>query len=570
MSYVDVDDENFNNFINKKYAKYKIPKEKKTMREICYPKQFQLQLPQLFLAQFINPKTIYKGVLIYHGLGSGKTITAIEIAENFKNKSAIIIVLPASLQTNFQSELRSPIIGNYYLTDTERLILKNNAPSSEIYKDIIRKSDARIAKYYTIYSYDIFVRLLKQNKLDFDNTLLIIDEAHNMISETGTRYEELYNAVHSADDSLRLVLLTGTPIKNLPSEIALTMNLLLPEDNQLPTDKEFVKEFMNISYTKNGPVYSVKNMDYFKETIRGYVSYFRGADPISYPRSEIFFVKTKMSNKQYRLYKKIIRVESKNTQVKDYVNEEISNSFFIATRAVSNIVFPNNKLGEKGFESMTDDDYTVSKMRELSPKFVKILRKIKKCEGTVFVYSNFKQYAGLKTFAAFLEHQHFKNYETAGPGSRRYSFWTGGENKMYKEEVRAVFNNKNNADGSQIKVILGSASIREGVTLLRLQEIHLIDVSWNFSKMNQIIGRGIRFCSHKDVPYDKQLVNVYFYLATDPDIKVSIDEYILKMAINKEIINKQFEKNMKEAAIDCELFKNANTKAGEDDYICDS
>ena len=569
MAYVDVDDENFYKFINKKYAKYKIPNEKKTLKQICFPTKFQLQLPQLFLADFINPKTPYRGVLVYHKIGSGKTCNVIRIAESFRKElTKVIVALPASLDNNFRNELRSQCAGNNYLTEVERLTLSKVHPSDEAYKAIIRKSDERINKYYTIYSYDIFVKLLKQNKLNLDDSLLIVDEVHNMVSETGTRYEEFYNAVHSAEN-LRLVILTATPIYDQPQEIALTMNLLLPEDKQMPTGKDFINEYMDIKYTKNGPIYHVKNMDLFKEEIRGYISYFKGAPSYSYPRSELFFVKTRMSDKQYKLYKKIVSAESRITAVKDYVNEEISNSFFIGTRAVSNIVFPNNKIGMKGFESMTDDDYTITRMRELSPKFVKILRKIKKCEGTVLVYSNFKEYAGLKTFAKFLDHQHFKNYATDGPGVRRYGIWSGDEHKLYKEEVKAVFNNKNNVDGSQMKVVLLSPAAKEGISFLRVREIHLIDVYWNFSRMNQIIGRAIRFCSHKDVPYEKQLVDVYIYLATHPDIKISIDEYILKMALNKELINKQFESALKESAIDCSLFKNANVEVGTD-ILCET
>lgn len=568
MSYVDIDDDNFYSFINKKYAKYKIPNEKKTLRQICFPKKFQLQLPQLFLAEYINPKTPYKGILVYHGLGSGKSCAAIQIAEKFKRVSSIIIVLPAALESNFRSELRSLCGGNNYLKDNERLTLGNIHPSSNEYKEIIKRTDERINKYYTIYSYDKFVKLLKNDKLNLENTLLVIDEIHNMVSETGIRYEELYNAVHSTDESTRLVILTGTPIYNAPEEIALTMNLLLPDDKQLPTGRNFTKKFMDIKYTKSGPIYNVKNMDTFKKSLKGYLSYYQGAPTYVYPRSELFFVKVKMSDKQYKLYKKIVAIESKGTKIKDYVNEEISNSFFIASRAVSNVVFPNGKLREKGFESMTDDDYSISSMRELSPKFTKILRKIKKCEGTVFVYSNFKEYAGIKTFAKFLEYQHFKNYNSNGGGKRRFAIWSGDESKMYKEEIKAVFNNVNNVDGSQLKVILGSSAIKEGVSFLRLAEIHIIDVYWNFSRMNQIIGRGIRFCSHKDMPYEKQLVNVYIYLAVDPDIKISIDEYILKMALNKELINKQFKKTLKESAIDCELFMNANLVSDED-IICD-
>ena len=68
------------------------------------------------------------------------------------------------------------------------------------------------------------------------------------------------------------------------------------------------------------------------------------------------------------------------------------------------------------------------------------------------------------------------------------------------------------------------------------------------SKMDQIIGRAIRFCSHKDVPYSKQLVKVYIYMATHSKIKKSIDQHIMSMAIQKRIINSKFENALKEAS----------------------
>ena len=567
--YVDVNDDDFYEFINKKYNRYKIPKQKKTLKEICFPTKYEFQIPQKFLAEFINPKTPYKGILVYHRIGAGKTCTAIKIAENFKKIKKIMIVVPASLKGNFYSELRSFCAGSNYLTDQERQLLKKYHPSSREYIEIIKRSDERIDKYYTIYSYNKFIDLVQTGKINLKNTLLIIDEIHNMISETGTYYENLYDAIHSAPDDLRLVIMSATPIFDKPIEIALTMNLLL-RDEQLPTGGEFVDTFMDITYTSKGPVYNVKNMDLFKDYCRGFISYFRGAPPTAFPKTEMHFVRTKMSENQMRLYKKIISHEAPNAKLGDYVNEDISNSFFIGTRMVSNICFPNRKIGEEGYNSLRNKDLTMVGMRNWSPKFVKILRKIKKADGTVFVYSNFKEYGGIKSFVKFLEHQHFKDYAEHGSGRKRFAIWSGDQSFALKEEIKAVFNNKNNTDGSQIKVILGSPSIREGVSLLRVQEVHILDPYWNNSKLHQVVGRAIRFCSHKDLVADKRLVKVYMYLAVHPDIKMSIDEYILKMAATKERINEQFELALKASAIDCELFKNANIYPGEPDIKCET
>lgn len=569
-NYPDVDDNSFYQFINKKYSKYKIPKKQKTFKQICFPKEYELQIPQKFLANFITPKTPYRGILVFHRIGAGKTCTAIRIAEQFKGIKRIVVVLPASLKGNFRSELRSLCAGNEYLKKSERQLLKKYHPSSNEYKEIIKKSDSRIDKYYTIYSYNKFVELIKSNSINLDNTLLIIDEVHNMISETGIYYELLYDVIHSAPNDLKLVIMSATPIFDKPIEIALTMNLLL-KDNKIPIGRDFINTFIDIRYNKKGPVYRVKNMDKFKRYIRGYISYYRGAPPYAFPKSELYLVKIKMSESQQKLYHKIISKEIKylTSKVKDYVNTDISNSFFIGTRMVSNFYFPNGKLGKDGYNSLEDDDFRISNIKEYSPKFLKIYRKIRKCEGTVFVYSNFKEYAGIRTFARFLEHHQFKNYEIHGHGNNRFAMWTGDQTSTTKEEIKEVFNSINNMDGSQIKVILGSAAVKEGVSFLRVQEVHIMEPYWNWSRMAQIIGRAIRFCSHKDMPLEKQFVKVYIYIAVHPKIEKSIDQHIMQMALVKERVNKQFENALKEAAIDCELFKNSNVYSDEEDINCE-
>lgn len=560
-------DDNFYKFVNKKYGKYKIKKEKKTLKQICFPTKYQFQVPQKFLADFINPDTPYKRILIYHRIGAGKTCTAISIAENFKKTKKIMVVLPASLKGNFRTELRSPCGGNIYLTASERTQLSLLHPQSDQYKSIIRDSDDRIDKAYTIYSYNKFIDLLKNNNLQLNNTLLIIDEVHNMISETGTYYENLYNLISAAPSTLRLVILSATPIFDKPVEIALTMNLLI--DNKLPTNQQFINTFIDIKYKNKFPTYSVKNIDLFKKHIRGHVSYFRGAPPHAFPKAEVHIVKCKMSDNQLQLYKKVLKKEKSNNNIKDYVNKDISNNFFIGIRMISNFVFPNKKTNEDGYLSLRDKDLTVKNIKKFSPKFIKILRRIKRCDGTVLVYSNFKEYGGIKTFVRFLEVHGFKNYEKYNSGRKRFAIWSGDQEYSIKEEIKSVFNRYDNRDGSQIKIILGSPSIKEGISLLRVQEVHLMETYWNQSRNFQIIGRAIRFCSHKDMPPDKRLVKVYIYLATHPEIKRSIDEHILKMAIDKQLINLQFEKALKQGAIDCYLFKNANVYRNDSDIKCE-
>ena len=168
-----------------------------------------------------------------------------------------------------------------------------------------------------------------------------------------------------------------------------------------------------------------------------------------------------------------------------------------------------------------------------------------------------------------LEEYGYKNYEFHGSGRKRFAVWSGDQDPTFKEEVKTVFNNKNNSDGSKIRIILGSPSVKEGISFLRVQEAHIMEPYWNWSRLEQIIGRAVRFCSHKDMEFDKQLVKVYIYLAVHPKLKMSIDQHIMQIAINKKQVNLDFEMALKETAVDCELFKNANVYPGEEDIVCE-
>jgi superfamily II DNA or RNA helicase len=238
--YPNLTDSEYYNKINNTYKDYKISNKKPKFDDICFPKNYQLQLPQLFVSKYINPHTPYTRLLIYHQIGAGKTCAAIQIAEAWKNIKKIIIVLPASLIGNFRAELRSLCGKNHYLDDKDRNKLKILNPRDIEYKNIIKISDNKINAIYNIYSYNKFIQLLEDKEINLKNTLLIIDEIQNMISDGGTYYETLYNAVHSAPSDLRLVLLSATPIFDKPNEIALTMNLLLPKKDCSEAEGIFV------------------------------------------------------------------------------------------------------------------------------------------------------------------------------------------------------------------------------------------------------------------------------------------------------------------------------------------
>ena len=127
------------------------------------------------------------------------------------------------------------------------------------------------------------------------------------------------------------------------------------------------------------------------------------------------------------------------------------------------------------------------------------------------------------------------------------------------------FNEPSNMTGKNIKVIIGSKKISEGITLKNVQNIHILTPSWNFSETDQAIARGYRLFSHSDLERAGIDVNVKIYLYCslpmsdgEPDTKDSIDYQMYKTCEDKDIAIKSIENVIREASFDCALNRERN------------
>jgi superfamily II DNA or RNA helicase len=565
--YPDIDDSNFQEKIGKIYHKFKLEKTNKSFKNICFPNKFTYQLPQLFVSQFINPNTPYKGLLVYHKIGAGKTCAAIQIAEQWKHKKNIIFSCPASLTSNFYKELRSDCTGNEYVSQKEKDILSTLNPESREYEKLIENINSRIDKHYEILSYNKLVDYIKNGELttrDLKNSIMIIDEVQNIVSEHGSNYKIIKEFIDKAPDNFRIILLSATPIFDKPIELALTINLLKPQ-NELPIGNEFNETFLDVKISKKNIVkYDIKNENLLKKYLSGYISYYQGAPEYVFPERREKIIKCPMSEYQYSCYKTVDNASGGpgSGDVSDIF--KLPKNFLLGLRMISNIAFPNKLANEQGFKALTKKNMDLENLEIYSSKLAKLIHKLITNSGLNFVYSNFREYGGIKTIVKILEHHGYKNFLEHGIGKKRYAIWSGDENIEEKELIRTVFNSEDNFNGSKIKIILGSPAIKEGVSLLRVRYVHVLEPYWNMSRYEQVIGRAIRFCSHKDVPEDKRYVKVYLYLAMLPDYvnenkeikKYSVDEHIYKLAQMKKFITDKFEDIIKKSAIDYYLFQN--------------
>ena len=121
--------------------------------------------------------------------------------------------------------------------------------------------------------------------------------------------------------------------------------------------------------------------------------------------------------------------------------------------------------------------------------------------------------------------------------------------------IKNVFNNIENKNGKYIKIVLGSRVMNEGISLYYVSEVHILDAYFNFGRIDQVIGRAIRYCSHYKLMNENNIypiVNVYKYVVAIEN-GLSTEEELYKKAEMKYLLIKKIERAMKEAAIDCPL-----------------
>jgi len=199
----------FVSWVNETFLKYRAsgPSGKK---EIVVSKKFTPFKYQKLLRDYMQNNSPYRGVLLYHYLGTGKTCSAITISENLKSERNIVVMLPASLRTNFIEDGLMFCGSSTY---------KNN-PS--YYKE-----------KYSFISYNANNTVAQIKKIgSLDNKVIIIEEVHNLVSKmmsglmgVSKQGLEIYNILMNAQN-VKIVAMTGTPVINDPFETAILFNIL--------------------------------------------------------------------------------------------------------------------------------------------------------------------------------------------------------------------------------------------------------------------------------------------------------------------------------------------------------
>ena len=327
-----IDDTNFNlklvknkQFLDTKYKTYD-HKNLNTIADKLCNSDFELAPHQIFVKNFLSVNSPYNNLLLYHGLGTGKTCSAITIAEEtrqylkYMNKiKRIIIVASPNVQENFKLQLFDERKlkfenGKYNLNNCvgNSILDEININTENLSREtVIKNIKNMINTYYIFLGYIEFANyIIKTSNIDnylqsnkslsdkdkqalikkkikrvFNNRLIIIDEIHNirMIDNNSTNKlvgRELLKLV-TYTDNIKLLLLSATPMYNDFREIIYLINIMNINDKRHTVDYKDIFD-SNGNFLKNDKDEEI-GKELFIRKITGYISFVRGDNPITFP-----------------------------------------------------------------------------------------------------------------------------------------------------------------------------------------------------------------------------------------------------------------------------------------------
>jgi hypothetical protein len=265
----------------------------------------------------------------------------------------------------------------------------------------------------------------------------------------------------------------------------------------------------------------------------------------------------------------------------------------------------------KFLKDNSNDFLTPEALQTYSPKFLHILENIKDPEykGLHLVYSQFRTLEGIGILTMVLDKNGFTRFKIKknsaniwqidisekDMGKPTYALYTGTETSEEKEIMRHIYNGeweqvpdtisrelekiaKNNNMGEIIKVFMITSSGSEGINLRNTRYVHIMEPYWHPVRLEQVIGRARRICSHKNLPVALQTVEVFVYLMTftdeqlksddaielknkdlsrrTPHVPLTSDQNLYEISEIKANLTSQLTEAIKESAFDCYIYSN--------------
>lgn len=458
---------------------------------------------------------------------------------------------------------------------------------------------------------DNVVKILKKDKLDIDEKNIIPNKYQCLPDKTDDFINDFIN-VETAQ--LKNINTFKKRILGLTSYFRSAQEGLLPTLIKTEKDEPYFIEEVEFSPYQFSVYEKMRKLEADKtEKINKAKRMKRGNDDTQ----DIFGVAS-----TYRVFSRAYCNYVFPYEVKDLVKQDIDQEEL--EEDVFDEYFNKPEFVKKALEVINKErdgekEYLVKeKLLETSPKMLRMLQNIQSPEndGLHLMYSHFRTVYGVGVFRLILLANGFSEFKIRKSGSTyvldeeeldnkpKFVLYTGTETAEEKEIIRNAYNGNwdyipleiaeklrkvasNNNNGEIIKLMMITASGAEGINLKNTRFVHIMEPYWHNVRLEQVVGRARRICSHQDLPEEKRNVKVFLYMTVlsqsqktdknnvelmirdvsklDKKTVFSTDQTLFEIANIKQKINQQLLTSIKESAIDCSLYKEGHK---EESLVC--
>ena len=218
--------------------------------------------------------------------------------------------------------------------------------------------------------------------------------------------------------------------------------------------------------------------------------------------------------------------------------------------------------------------FSFENIGKYSGKIKNIINSVQTGKGIILVYSQYLE-GGLVPIALALEEIGFKKYNASNNllknnsniNTGKYIMITG--DKFYSpdnvRDLKAI-TDEDNVNGEKIKVVLISKAGSEGLDFKNIRQVHILEPWYNTNRIEQIIGRAVRTCSHKLLPFSERNVSIYLYgTLLEDSMKEAVDLYVYRLAEIKAVQIGKVTRVLKQSAVDC-ILNHEQTQFTEENF----
>lgn len=508
---------------------------------------------QLATIDYIYKKILNdnESVLLFHKMGSGKTIISLIVAVLLSKQKKINIVLP---NVNIKNIWISKIAVIKQLLPFNNYNFNINFMTKKTLIDIL-KTDI-----------DNKINMVRKYK----NILYIIDEAHTFFGNLGSKYLLLLNSFFEKEEKIikpLYILVTGSPITNTLVTLKDLVSIMSDPINENDYMEYNGKKIFNYNITEKGQEL-IKNKIYDKvsyynqEKIDIPSIIFKGRNIINLPfifcqmsqeqTDNYYEIKKKINNEMFLKYlldlsftsmgnitninyfenyikekKKYKFTETLSLNKGEFQGEELTTlnnsckiKFFINRKLYSNqkncktfIYFSNSRIGGRFLKDVLKthgiQEYGKKELNNFKCFFCGEKRTCKKCKPIKYIIIT----------SIYLTNN---NQDIIEEEDEENELEIKKENNI--NNLLDIFNSKNNDNGEEIMFLFGSKIISESYTLKETREIWFLTIPDSVSEINQIIARCLRNFSYAD-----NSIPVYIYIlaaiTNDFDIKKYLNDH---------------------------------------------